>query len=295
MDDNQSPNPYETPATHDPQADVAAPRPTGSTPRKANFDTVIDVIKELWRDHAPTLLSAWGSYSAVWLLISLITTVGSLALGVDPASQQEALENISSGRAGPTAILDLFGPQFWAFMGLTVLLGFVQMGVGVATFGPVRRAWKEGRSLSIMEVVGQIGTGIGRGALFYLVFTIAFTVGIVLCILPGLAVGYFMLPAFYLVGRGDGIFDSLSTGFEWAKRHVALLAVLIAASIGLVFVFACLGGVGSQIFMATGKVGHIISQIFTWFFGSVIGFGVWVLYTGTMLTIEQDEEQSMDW
>lgn len=292
MADSQ--NPYESPQTHDPQADAVAPR-SPSDPRRASFDSALDIVKELWSNHFSTLLTSWGTLSAFWLVSTLVTSFAMIMLGLDPGSQQEMIDDMATGGGTPLALLDMFGPGYWALVGLSILLGFVQMGLGIASFGPVRRAWVEGRNLSAAEVLGQLGSRMPHGALHYFIFTIVFTIGAVLCCIPGLVVGYFMLPTFYLVGRGDGIFDSLSTGFQWAKTHVTLLVLFIGVSIGIGLVIACFAGVVSQLTLSMGNAGYMISQVFSWLLGTFFGFAIWLAYAGTMLAIDQAEEHGMGW
>lgn len=289
MDNHQ--NPYESPQTHDPQAELQATRRQNGN-LSASVDTAIEISKDLWNNHASTLLTAWGTLSAFWLVSTLVMSFGMLMLGLDPASQNEIIERLSTGDAHPLAIFDMFGPGYWALVGLSMVTFYIQMGLGIASFGPVRVAWREKRTLSTAEVLGQMGNGIARGSLFMLLFSIAFAIGIVLCCIPGLVVGYFTLPAFYLVGRGDGIFDSFSTSFKWAKRHATLLVLLIGISIGIGLVMMCLMTVGSSITLMMGNVGYILSQVISWFLGTFFGFVIWLFYSGTMLAIDGAEEHA---
>lgn len=293
---NETPNPWQAPQTNEPEA---RPEPSAAAGdyRRPNFDTAVAITKELWNNHLSTLLTTWGVYAGIWLVTSLAMAFAGVALGVDPASQQEALENMPTGPGGdPFAVFDMFGEGYWAFMGLAVLLGFMQVGVAVGTFRPLRRAYTQGRVLSASEVLGDMGSGIIPGAVLYLVFTLGVTIGAMLCCIPGLLVAYFMLPTFYLVGgRGDGIFDSISTGFGWGKRHIGLLVILIAITVGVVIAFSCVGGVIGQLMMSMGKAGYIVSQLVSWFFGVFFGFFAWIFYAGTMLTIEQAEDHSLGW
>ncbi|MFP4600252.1 MAG: hypothetical protein ACLFVJ_18500 [Persicimonas sp.] len=224
----------------------------------------------------------------LWLVGSVVVGIGGAAFGMDPASQQEMMKNAPAGGDNPFVFLEMMGPGYWAFLGLSVILGFVNVGVGVASFAPLRRAWVEERNLSISEVLGELGNRIIPGALLYFVFSIGFTVGAILCCIPGLLVGYFMLPTFYLVGgRGNGVFESLETGFEWGKKHVALLAIFIAAGIMVGLAMVCVAGAIGQVVLTMGKVGYVLSQLMSWFIGVTLGFFIWLYYAAMMLTIEQ--------
>lgn len=294
MDDNSGPNPFQPPQTTDPRREPEPGQPRERRP--PTFDTAMSIAKELWRDHRSTLLTAWGVLAGVWLVSSLTMGVGGVALGMDPVSQQETIENMSGGASNPLAIFEIFGPGYWAFMALAMVIGFVQVGVAVATFAPLRRTWVEKRNLSSGEVLGDMGSRILPGMLLYLVYSIITTIGIFMCCIPGLVAGFLLMPSFYLVGgRGDGIFDSLSTSFEWAKKHVGLLLIFIVIVLGASFGMALVLGVAGQVVMAAGKVGYVLSQLLSWFVGVFVGFFMWLLLAGTMITIEQAEGRVGEW
>ncbi len=294
MDDNQTPNPYRSPSTRDPEPPPQpGPRQT-SQHRPANFSTVMNIGRELWRKHRSTLLSAWSIVAGFWLLGSLVTGIGGTMLIIDADSQQGVMPDTPAGDGNPLAYLDMLGPGYWGLLGLSVVLGFIQAGVGMASYAPIRRAWMEGRNLSTWEVLSEMGTRIIPGALLYVIFTIGFTVGAILCCIPGLLVGYFMLPTFYLVGgRGDGVFESLSTSLEWSKKYVDLLAMLIGVGILVGLGMGCIGGVTGQFFEPSGKASYLISQLGSWLVGVTLGFFIWLHYAGTMLTIEQAEQAEL--
>ncbi len=295
MDENQTPNPWEAPQTRDP---MAPPEPQSRRTdefRPANFDTTMDIAKELWRDHRPTLLTVWGVFSSLSLVAALITGIGGAAVGLDPASQREMLKNMPTHGANPFGAFGAFGPGYWAFIGIMIVLLFVQMGVGVSTFGPLRQAWHEGRNLTTGEVLSTMGSRVLPGLALYVIFIMGIVIGAMLCCIPGVLAAYFLMPTFYLVGgRGDGIFDSVSTAFDWGKKYVSLLIIFAIIAFVIGGSAGCIGNVVGQVLMAMGKVGYVLTQLVSWAFGVVIGFVVWVYYASTMITIELSEEQVAD-
>jgi hypothetical protein len=296
MDDNQNPNPWESPATTDPQAQPEHEPRQGGDDRQPNFDSAMDVAKELWSEHRSTLLTAWAMFAGIWLMSSLFMGIGGAAVGMDPGSQQEVIENMPGGGNNAFAFFDIFGPGYWAFLAVSMVIGVLQLGVGIATLAPVRQAWFDGRSLSAGEVVGLIGRRIFSGALLYFVYSILVTIGTVLCCIPGLLAAYFLMPTFYLVGgRGDGVFDSISTSFNWGKRHAGLLVILIIITFGVAMGLGVVNFFSSQILVSMGKAGYVVSQLVAWFLGVTGFFFIWVFYAATMISIDQSEEHTAGW
>lgn len=292
MDDNQTPNPWQAPQTHDPMRQPEPHQTDDYLP--VTFQSTMTVAKKLWNEHRPTLLAAWGIPAATWLAVSLLLAVIRPVAGVD-LFRDHALKSMHA-HGGPFAAFSALGTGYWIFLGITMVLGIFLAGIGVASFAPIRRAYFEGINLSGGEVLSELLGRAGSGIALYLIFIIAFVLGSFLCCIPGLAVGFFMLPTFYLVGgRGDGVTDSLSTGFDWAKKHFVLLLILLGVGVGMVVVMACPAGVASQLMMRMGKVGYMLRQLISWFFGAFLGFFAWLLYASMMITIDQAEDHGMNW
>lgn len=123
-----------------------------------------------------------------------------------------------------------------------------------------------------------------------IIVSVGSTIGLVFCILPGLAIGFLFIQAPYLAAVHDrGVVDALKESFERGKKHwhvvvmaVALMFVVAAAS-GMIY--GCVGTVVGFI----GAINLFAAPVLQWLSTTLLAVAGFVIYTGAFATIDELE------
>lgn len=236
------------------ESNFPAPQPPGNHPlgdNQLNFGAFIDVVRWTFAQakEGPILKALIG--------LALVTLVFSLLQGF----LQSGAQLLGGG----------FGTVLGVFGGLVGFVGFVVslvvVGLQYSLYKPLVEKLS-GNPLPQTEPIALIKDAQSRVfmvAIAYVLTGFATGIGLFLCVLPGLAIGFLFSQAPYLIAsRDEELVSAFQSSFERAKKHWHL--VLMA--VGTVLIGALAIGIPAGILLIAAAfvpvVGPILSAIGGW-------------------------------
>ena len=237
--------------------------------RGGKIQELVDTFRRLFRDGLSMLALPWLAIAAVDLVFVGISIAVILAVGAE----------VGRGGYGLVQFIGIIQ----AIVVLTLRIALLSVLREMAFKGPTAVT-------SYSEVLRLSGHRLGASLGITVVFGIALTVGLALCVLPGLLVLFFFAFAPFLVAaKGLGVFESLGESARWAQREWALLvtafAVAFVALAGLACVTGVITAIGGQTVLAItfGLAGG-------WVVNTILGYLAF-LWWGSVYVIAEEREQ----
>lgn len=213
--------------------------PPGAPPTGPAGYSVGDAFNYAWRKFQANVLPLVLITLAILVAAAIIQVIGNVVSGAvisHPTLNMETGE-IEGGGGGGLFGLGLF---------LSLLFGVLSFAVNLAIQAGIIKA-----SLALTRGqrvdLGTAFNGINWGQVLLTVIIIAAAtlVGLVLCILPGIAVAFFTSYALYFViDRNQDAVTAIKSSFAMVKDNIGPLILFFLASIAAYIVGACLCGVG---------------------------------------------------
>lgn len=173
--------------------------------------------------------TAWGyGWSKFTANLGQILVAVLILVGVQVALQ--LVSYLGSDSLVLTWVLSLVG---W-IVSMIIGAGIVRAGLDIT----------EGKAINGAQVV--VPHRLGEVVVASVIIGLATFVGLILCVLPGLAVMYFTsFTLYFLMDRPDlGAIDAIKASFEFTKNHAGQVIVWFLLSLATWFVGALLCGVG---------------------------------------------------
>ena len=159
---------------------------------------------------------------------------------------------IISTRLAENSTNTLDGTTFWGgIIGSIILSLVVSLLVAFLNIGLLRAALRttRGETPSFADLTS--GENVGKYIITAIVVGILTAVGIVLCILPGLAAAFFLaFAATHALDKGADVGSCLSWSFDAVKRNVGPVIILVLLGFAATIISAVLGGLTSVIVSA---------------------------------------------
>ncbi len=230
------------------------------------MDALFRNFIKLLRDGVSTLLVPWLGIAAVDLGFVAITIGVVVATGAfEPGMGAGWLVQL-------IAFVQVIAILTLRVALLNTLRDLVFQGPGaVGSAGAVARSMMErlAPSLGITLVVGAL-----------------VSIGMVLCIFPGVVALFFLAFAPYLVAaRKLPVGEALRTSAQWASREWVLLLTALVVAVVAVSIMACTMGVAVELFtgaMASATGGYIS----TWVLNTVLGYLAFLWWGAVYVTAE---------
>lgn len=209
--------------------------PSGSASGQADIGTAFSWTFAKFQQHLVPFLSLSGVIAAVTLVGGIVTT----KLAETTADDLRINEN---------GVLVNDG-NFWSgLVGSIVLSIVIALFVAFLRVGLLRAALRttRGESPSFNDLL--TGTNLVPYIVAAIVTGILVAIGTVLCILPGIIVGFLLLFApTHALDKGAGVSDALSWSFNAVKANVVPCIVLVLIGIVVGIITAIAGGIGGTI------------------------------------------------
>ena len=224
----------------------------------------------LWRDGLTTLLVPWLTIALVDLLFVGVSIGVVLATG-----------GAEPGR-GAMGVVQTIG----------VIQGVLIMTLRVALLWTLREVGFRGPTAvrNLGDVARAVGQRLGSALGITVVMGVIVSVGLVLCVVPGLVALFFLAFAPYLVvAKGLGVVESLGESARWAQRQWAVLLTALVVAIVASGVLACvvgvIGGLGGQ-----GSAPISMGLLGGWAVNTVLGYVAFLWWGAVYLSAEEREQ-----
>jgi len=236
-------------------------------------------IDELGQNFSRLVRLGWGTVLIPWLVIAavdLLFVLASVAL-IWGWSTTEALP---AGGVEAVLLQGISALEIAVVLTLRVLL--LKALRDLAMLGP-----------SAVGSLGRVLKGIlpRVGPTFLVSITVGaiVTVGLALCVLPGLVALYFLAFAPYLVAVGQSrVGESLVRSATMARRHVVLLLTGFAVAAVFAGVMGC--SLGASAAMLQGSAGVAGGLLVGWVLNTVLGYLAWLWWGAVYITAEQRDQ-----
>ncbi|HCE60442.1 MAG TPA: hypothetical protein DER11_03350 [Janibacter terrae] len=223
------------------------PPPGGSAPGQYS---PIDAVKYAWTKFTQNLGPFLG-VTAIVLAVGIgLNMLINLALTGSVLSSAEAVDP-------QTGLPDNFVQMQLANVVGSFLTGFVSWALGLALLRGALDVVDTGRT-SFGEMFSRIPWG--QALLAGLLVWLATTIGVVLCILPGLVAMFLLYYTNVAVLEGRSATDAIGASFTFVKDHLAENLLLLLVALGLVILAICTCGLGMLVVTPL----LTIAQVYTW-------------------------------
>jgi uncharacterized membrane protein len=207
------------------------------------------------------------NHVGTWIVLALIVFIIQLiqAIGTTPLLRffNSALEKC--GDISSSACANALGPSAGKVVAVTVLLSIVLMILAaVAKYGVIRAA------LGMTRGRRPLGSDVfpdkyfGVYVIYALVYAALTTIGIGLCLLPGLIVLFFLqLGPFYILDRGYDVGDAIKASFSAARNNIIPVLGMSLINLGVLIISGLAYGILTLIALPFSALftAHIFRQI----------------------------------
>ena len=210
----------------------------GGSSGSADIGSALSWSLAKMQEHLSVFLMLSGTIFAVNLVGGIIST--------------KLAENSAAYIDSTTGRLTDVGTTFWGgIIGSIILSLVVALVVAFLNIGLLRAALRttRGETPSFADLTS--GENVGKYIITAIVVAILTAVGIVLCILPGLAAAFFLaFAATHALDKGADVGSCLSWSFDAVKRNVGPVIILVLLGFAATIISAVLGGLTSVIVSA---------------------------------------------
>lgn len=224
------------------------PPPSGPAPSQYS---PIDAVKYGWEKFTQNLGPLLG-LTAIILVIGIC-----LNMVINLAFTGSVLGSSASTVDPETGLPDNFLQAQLASITSSFVTGFISWALGLGLVRGALDIVDRGRT-SFGEMFSRIpwGQAIIAGLLLWL----ATTVGIVLCVIPGIIVMFLLYYTNIAVVDGRSATDAMGASFTFVKDHLAENLLFLLVAIGLIILAICTFGIGMLVVTPVLAV----AQAYTW-------------------------------
>ena len=205
-------------------------------------------------------LGTWITLSSIVFAIGVVQVLGS---GPLVRVFDKAVANCSTITSQSCA--NALGPSGGTVVAVTIALSVIFMLLGaIAKYGVVRAAigLTKGRIPKASDMLPEQHFGAYVG--FSIVFAIMTTIGIGLCIIPGLLVLFFLqLGPFYILDRGYSVGDGIKASILAARHNIMPMLGVSLVNLAVIFISGIAFGILTLIALpfAVMFTAHVYRQI----------------------------------
>ncbi|RDV39805.1 hypothetical protein DV096_04370 [Bradymonadaceae bacterium TMQ3] len=236
-------------------------------------------IDELGQNFSRLVRLGWGTVLVPWLAIAAIDFIF-VAASAALIWGQEGSDPLPAG-----------GPQAVILQSISAVEIAVVLTLRVLLFRALRDLAMLGPSsvMSLREVVRGMLSRVGPTFLVNILVGAIVSIGLALCVLPGLVALYFLAFAPYLVAVGQsGVLDALTRSATMARRHVALLLTGFAVAAVFAGMMGC--SLGASAAVIQGSAGVAGGLLVGWVLNTVLGYLAWLWWGAVYITAEQRDQ-----
>ncbi|TXD39124.1 hypothetical protein FRC98_01600 [Lujinxingia vulgaris] len=236
-------------------------------------------MDELGQNFSRLVRLGWGTVLVPWLAIAAVDFVF-VAVSAALIWGQQAGDPLPAGGMQAILLQSISALEIAVVLTLRVLLFRVLRDL--AMLGP-------SSVMSLRDVVRGMLARLGPTFLVNILVGAIVSVGLVLCVLPGLVAIYFLAFASYLVAVGQsGVLEALTRSATMARRHVAILLTGFAVAAVFAGVMGC--SLGASAAVIQGSAGVAGGLLVGWVMNTVLGYLAWLWWGAVYITAEQRDQ-----
>lgn len=236
-------------------------------------------MDELGENFSRLVRLGWGTVLVPWLAIAAVDFIF-VAVSAALIWGQSGSEPLPAGGAQAVVLQTISAVEIAVVLTLRVLL--FRALRDLAMLGP-------SSVMSLREVARGMLSRLVPTFLVNILVGAIVSIGLVLCVLPGLVAIYFLAFAPYLVAVGQsGVLDAITRSATMARRHVVLLLTGFAVAAVFAGVMGCSLGASAAVIQGTAGVAG--GLLVGWVLNTVLGYLAWLWWGAVYITAEQRDQ-----